>query len=274
MARLVLLSSQVVHGTVGLSAMVPALQRLGHEVLAVPTVVLSSHPAPGRQVAGTRIPGRDIAAILSALAANGWLAGVDGMLTGYLPSVEAAEAACCAVEAVESAAPRAILLCDPVLGDDPKGLYIDVAAAEAIRRDLLPRADLATPNRFELAYLTGRRVTNRTEAAKALDCLDCGGGVATSIPGADGYLENVLTLGPCLAATRVPRRPVAPHGTGDLMAALLLAALASGCRPTVALRRATAQVDAVLAASPDSGRLALAALPLDPAPWPVEDWSL
>ena len=49
MARLLALSSQVVRGTVGLSAIVPAWQRLGHEVIAVPTVILSRSSGSGPQ---------------------------------------------------------------------------------------------------------------------------------------------------------------------------------------------------------------------------------
>ena len=119
------------------------------------------------------------------------------MLTGYLPSADAVVAAARAVSLIRSRSPEAIVLCDPILGDDPKGLYIEAAAAEAIRDALLPLADLATPNRFELAYLSARPVQNRTDAARALECLACGGGVATSIPGTHpGYLDNVLWIGP------------------------------------------------------------------------------
>ena len=44
MARVLALSSYVAFGSVGLAAIVPALHWLGHEVIALPTVVLSNHP--------------------------------------------------------------------------------------------------------------------------------------------------------------------------------------------------------------------------------------
>ena len=273
MARLLALSSQVVRGTVGLSAIVPAWQRLGHEVIAVPTVILSNHPAPGRKIAGTRIAAADLDAIIAALDANDWLTGIHGVLTGYLPSADAVVAAARAVSLIRSRSPEAIVLCDPILGDDPKGLYIEAAAAEAIRDTLLPLADLATPNRFELAYLSARPVQNRTDAARALECLACGGGVATSIPGTHpGYLDNVLSIGLNLAITAVGLRSGAPHGTGDLMAALLLSALVQGKGPIQALRWATAAVDSVLEASGSLDRLSIEAMPVHTAPWPCETW--
>ena len=55
MARILAISSQVVRGHVGLSAIVPALQRLGHEVLPIPTIILSNHPGhPARPVPASR----------------------------------------------------------------------------------------------------------------------------------------------------------------------------------------------------------------------------
>lgn len=273
MARLLVISSQVVRGAVGLSVIAPALARLGHEVLPLPTVLLSSHP--GRHVtAGLAMPVDRLAAMLDALDANGWLAGLDGVLTGYLPSAEHVRFAALAVDRVRRASPAALYLCDPVLGDDPKGLYIDGAAAAAIRDELLTRARLATPNRFELAFLTGRAVAGIDDAARALLCLACGGGVATSVPADGGTIANVAAFDDTIAVTRVARRADAPHGTGDLMSALLLEALVTGAEPGAALAHATAVADAALEASRGGDVLRLpAALATTCSPWPLESWS-
>ena len=85
MARVLAVSSQVVRGHVGLSAAVPALQRLGHEVWPVPTIVLSNHPGHPH-AAGTEIEPGVLDAMLDALDRNGWLGEVDAVLTGYLPA--------------------------------------------------------------------------------------------------------------------------------------------------------------------------------------------
>src|SRR5687768_930784 len=53
--RVLAISSQVVYGPVGSSAAVPAMRRLGLDVLELPSVLLSNHPghgAPVRQVIG------------------------------------------------------------------------------------------------------------------------------------------------------------------------------------------------------------------------------
>jgi pyridoxine kinase len=132
LARVLAISSQVARGAIGLSAAVPALQALGHEVIALPTILLSNHPGYAR-FAGERVAAELLQRMLDALTANGWLASIDAVLTGYLPSPEHVSFARGAVEQVKQTRPRSIFVCDPVLGDDPKGLYIARDAAEAIR---------------------------------------------------------------------------------------------------------------------------------------------
>ncbi len=274
MARILAISSQVVRGHIGLSAAAPALQRLGHEVWPMPTILLSSHPGHPRFAAAPMDPAL-LAGMAEALEANGWLGQVDAVLTGYLPSAAHVDVAAGIVERVRRLRPGVLYLCDPVLGDDPKGLYIAREAAERVRDRLISLADLATPNRMELEFLTGRPVRGIDEAARALECLMCGGGIATSIPG-DGEpgLANVLSLGPDLAITRVARRDQAPHGTGDLMAALIAGHIVSGAAPGRALALATAAIDRVLAASYGDDELQLTAALgaiAEPAPWPIEE---
>jgi pyridoxine kinase len=280
MARILAISSQVAHGTVGLSIVVPALHALGHGVIGLPTVVLSNHPGHAH-VAGDQIAPKVLHAMLDALEDNGWLAGLDAVLTGYLPTGGHVAFAAEAVRRVRviNGAHRVTYLCDPVLGDDPKGLYINEEAARSIRSALVPVADLATPNRFEQSYLTGVDVRTPDDSRRAF--LDCFGTFATSIP-ADGndHLYNVMSGADDGAMTVVPRRAKAPHGTGDLFSALLLSAWldnrvawAAGRRPAAAcaLAFATAGVDAALATSTDPDAISVAALPRAGA---VLDWAV
>ena len=87
MARVLAISSQVARGHVGLSAIVPALQGLGHEVIGLPTVLLSNHPGH-KVVAGERVSPALLRRMLDALEANGWLGEIEAVTTAYLPSVE------------------------------------------------------------------------------------------------------------------------------------------------------------------------------------------
>lgn len=236
MARVLALSSQVVRGHVGNSAAVPALRSLGHEVWPLPTVLLSNHPGQGR-VAGCPIPPGTIEAIASALAENGWLGSADAVMTGYLPSADHVAAAAAVIAATRLATAglgrQCLVLVDPVLGDDPNGLYIDPEAAAAIRETLIPQADAVTPNRFELEFLTGRPVTDIADATAALVSLGRCHGVATSIPGREpDSIANVLVSGGKTHVATSARRMHVPHGTGDVLAALFLGHILCGLSPS------------------------------------------
>jgi pyridoxine kinase len=273
LARVLAISSQVARGHVGLSVIVPALQRLGHEVWALPTVLLSNHPGH-RHAASARVEAVALQRMVDALEQNGWLGEVDALLTGYLPSVAHVAFAAETVARLRAMRQGLIYLCDPIIGDEPKGLYIDAEAAAAIRDALVRRADIATPNRFELSYLTGKEAGDLAWAAKASRALGVGSVLTTSLPGADEKERaNLIVSREGAFVTRVPLRSNAPHGTGDLMSGLLLGYLLGECNMKQALAQATAVVDAVLAASEGADELRLASWAgssVDVAPWPVE----
>jgi pyridoxine kinase len=258
MARVLALSSHVAFGSVGLAAMVPALHWLGHDVIVMPTVVLSNHPGYPR-FAGEPIPAAQIAAMLDALEANGWLKDTAAVISGYLPSPAHVAEARSAVERVRRANAGALYVCDPVFGDEPEGIYLSEATASAIRDELLPLATLATPNRFELSWLAGLPVGDPIEARQAAWALGVPSVLATSVPADDNRLANVLVMGSECAACYVRRRPSAPHGTGDLLAAMYLGNLLNGASPAYSLGASTSAVDASVAASMSRDELPLAA---------------
>lgn len=256
MARVLVLSSHVAFGTVGLAVTVPVLQSLGHEVIALPTIVLSNHPGYPH-VAGEKLPAVDLERMLNALAANRWLRGTDAVLTGYLPTPSHVVAACSAVRRVRAGNASALIVCDPIFGDDPEGLYLDAPTAAAVRQQLLPLCDLATPNRFELAWLTGRKVDSPETAVEAARALDVPAVVATSIPAPGDQLASLHVSKNEACGCFVPRRRTAPHGTGDLLAALYLGHALNGAEPGTALGAAVAGVEAAIGASADRDELSL-----------------
>ena len=259
MARILALSSQVVSGYVGLSAIVPALQRLGHEVLALPTILLSNHPG-GQSASGGRTDPAMLERILETLDGNGRLNHIDGVLSGYLPTLAHVAVASIAIARCRAHNPDLVVLCDPVLGDDPQGVYIDAAAAAALRDNLVHEATILTPNRFELAWLTGLPVTDVSTAIRAARTLLRPIVIATSIPQPDNRLATLAITPDHVEIASVVRRASAQNGTGDLLAALFLAGYLGSYRSLKdALTGAVAQVDALLAASEGHSELQLAA---------------
>jgi pyridoxine kinase len=272
MARVLAISSYVARGHIGLGAIVPALNALGHEVVALPTIVLSNHPGHAH-VACHAVPAERLREMAGVYEVSGWLGEFDAVLTGYLPSVAHVRAAAGIVCNVRSANESAFYLCDPVLGDDPGGLYIDEAAAAAIRAELIPLANLVTPNRFELAWLAGRTVDTARDAAEAARKLGEVPALVTSVPASHAHVQNLLVHEDGVFVCTVPRLPHVPHGTGDFMAALYLGWTLDGTGPADSLARAVAGTRIAAESSAAADELQLAAKgPLwsNPAPEPVE----
>ena len=98
-----------------------------------------------------------------------WLGEVAGVLSGYLGDAEQATAVASLVRAVQARNPDAIYVCDPVMGD-MGGLYVPQQLAEALRDVLLPIADIATPNRYELEWIAGTKLEDmRTTMIAAME---------------------------------------------------------------------------------------------------------
>jgi pyridoxine kinase len=242
----VVVSSHVVRGSVGNRAAVFALERLGFPVWAVPTVTLPWHPGHGPS---TRIvpPEDAFAAFMADLERAPWLGEIAGVLSGYLGDAAQAGPVASLVEAVKARNPAALYLCDPVIGD-AGGLYVPEATARAIRDRLLPLADIATPNRHELQWLTGGPLDDNRAVIGAATRLGPERVLVTSAHAMmTGSIGNVL-LTPreaFLAEHRTIARP--PNGPGDLTGAMFLARRLAGDNDEKALLTTTAAVFEVIA---------------------------
>ncbi len=245
LTRVLILSSWVAHGHVGLSAAAPVLQMLGHSVTQVPTTILSNHPG-WPHVAGAPVPVDQLAAMLAALEANGWLAGHDAVLTGYLPTPGHVALAADLVRRLRATdrAPRIIV--DPILGDRPGGLYVPEPVAVALRDQLLPLADLVTPNAFELGWLCGRETETHEQAVAAASrlCHASAAVLVTSLPVPGPHIGVLLAERSRVQLWQTPRREGVPHGVGDVFSALVAAGLTVGA----ALGHLSALIEASLGA--------------------------
>ena len=217
MARVLAISSQVVYGPVGLNCIVPALQMQGHEVLPVPTILLSNHPGHGKPEGRATAPS-EISAMIFALEKLGAFKDLDAVITGYFASAEQIEI----VAALIGRLKCKIILVDPVLGDDGK-LYVAQAVAEAIRDKLVPLATIVTPNAFELSWLTGHVVGNENEAVGAARSLNVNEVLATSIPHSANELSTLRITRASFEKITTQKEAKVANGTGDYLSGLYLA---------------------------------------------------
>jgi len=257
------IQSHVVMGHVGNSAAVFPLQRLGREVWPLMTVEFSSHTG----YAGWRGRAFDAGLIdecVAGLQAIGALGRCAGLLTGYLGRPEIGEAALRALSSIRAANSVAAYACDPVIGDIGRGSYVAAGVGEFFRDRALPYATIATPNAFELEWLTGEPAGRLATARRAIAGLRRRGPrivVAKSLA-LDDTPTDALDM---LAADetgfwrlRTPKLAIAVNGAGDLFAALFFHHwLETGSTPE-ALSRAASSVHAIVAVTKAAGSRELA----------------
>ena len=256
--RFLSIQSSVAYGHVGNSAATFPLQRLGHEVWPVPTVVFSNHTGYGAW-RGPLLPPDDVRAVVTGIAERGVLATCDGVLSGYLGGPGICEVVVDAVAQVKAANPAATYTCDPVMGNATSGCFVDPAIPPIIREQVVPVADIITPNQFELGFLTH---TEPDDLASTLESADIarGLGPATVLvtsflrpDGPDDTIEMLAVTGDGAWSVRTPRLPMKANGSGDLTAALFTAHLKETGSAADALASTVSSVYAVLAATLESG---------------------
>jgi pyridoxine kinase len=162
-----------------------------------------------------------------------------------------------------AARPGLPYLCDPVLGDEGPGLYLPVETGEIIRRDLIPRASIATPNAFELGWLTGHAPRTIAETRAAALALIATGPARVFVTGLSAGLPagetGILAVEAGAAAlVRTPRLPHRAEGAGDLAAALILAHQLAGRGIAETAALTAASLLAVLEATLSAGQRELA----------------
>ncbi|MDE2580558.1 MAG: pyridoxal kinase PdxY [Rhodospirillales bacterium] len=261
------IASSVAYGHVGNSAVVFPLQRLGAEVWPIATVRFSNHPGHGG-FTGTVTEAAEVRALVDGIAARGVLGACDAVLSGYLGAAETGPAVLHAVDLVRAANPAALYCCDPVIGDDGPGVYVRPGVAAFLRERGIAAADLATPNRFELEFLTGRRVTTLAEAKAAAAVLAARlrpngprAVLVTSLrsePTQDDAIDLLVTEAGRFWRLRTPLLPIVVNGAGDALAALFLFHRMAAGDAGAALAAAASAIQAVLRRTQAAGGRELA----------------
>jgi len=252
------IQSHVAYGHVGNSAAVFALQRIGVEVWPVHTVQFSNHPGHGGW-RGDVFSGEAIRLLVQGIAERGVLESCDGVLSGYLGAPDTGEAVVDAIVCVKQANPAARYCCDPVIGDVGPGIYVHSGIPEFIKARMLPIADIATPNQFELEYLAGGAAPTLSALASAIDVVHALGPqvvLVTSLRTDDtpnDAIDLAVSDGLDCYRLRTPQLPIAVNGAGDAMAALFFAHYLKTGSAADAMALAASSIHGVLRRTVEAG---------------------
>ena len=252
--KILSIQSSVAYGYVGNSAAVFPLQRLGHEVWPVLTVHFSNHTGYGAW-RGPLISPDDVRDVIAGIEDRGVLGTADAVLSGYQGDPAVGRVVLDAVARVKELNPAAVYCCDPVMGDVGRGMFVKPGIPAYLRDEVVPRADIVTPNHFELDFLAGRSTTTLPEVLDAVDVVRATGPrdvLVTSVLHTDSTpdtLDLVAVSDAGAWAVTTPLLPIAPNGCGDVTAALYLAHLTTTGSPARALELTASSIYSVLEAT-------------------------
>jgi pyridoxine kinase len=238
--RILLINDMVGYGKVALSAMMPVLSHMQHQVYNLPTALVSNTLDYGRFA---MLETTDY--MTDAMAAWKELGfAFDAVAAGFIVSEKQARLVMRFCE--EQRAAGALIFADPIMGDHGR-LYNGVAETTiAYMRELVQVSDFIVPNYTEAAYLAG-------EAYQADGMREAE---------VDHLLERLLSVGAksvVITSARVDNRdavivydhkknqrdilhfsgiPVRVPGAGDLFHAIFIANILSGSSPAESAGRA------------------------------------
>ncbi|MEV0730583.1 pyridoxal kinase PdxY [Polymorphospora sp. NPDC050346] len=241
------IQSAVAHGHVGNSAAVFPLQRIGVEVVPVPTVNFSNHTGYGAW-RGPLIPPPDVAEILLGVEERGVFPQVDVVLSGYQGSVGIGDVIVDVVRRVKAANPSAVYACDPVMGNARSGCFTAPEIPHLLRDRVVPVADIITPNQFELGFLTGTEPASIESTLASADLARAMGPstvLVTSVERPDreeGTIEMLVVDGAGAWLVTTPHLPFKANGSGDVTAALFTAHYVATKDAAVSLERTASSV--------------------------------
>jgi hydroxymethylpyrimidine/phosphomethylpyrimidine kinase len=191
--------------------------------------------------------------------------GADALKTGMLGSAEMVET----VARILDTAPGVPVVVDPVMMAKGGAALLAQDAAAGVRRLLVPRATLLTPNAPEAAVLTGFTVETTDDLRRAGDALLAAGAAAVlrrggHVPG-PRVIDVLMTPAgeTTFEGERLDTRHT--HGTGCTLASACAVGLAQGLPLTDAVARAWAYVHEAIRRAPGLGA---GHGPLDHA-WPM-----
>jgi pyridoxine kinase len=168
------IQSHVVYGHVGNSCAVFPLQRLGREVWAINTVEFSNHTGY-KSWRGEALNPDLVDSLVLGLEERDVLKNCEAVLSGYLGDPATGRAIIAAVKKIRAHAPEALYCCDPVMGDIDRGFYVKPKIPEIFKNEMIPLADIVTPNQFELDALTGINTKTIEDLKEALKRLHAAG---------------------------------------------------------------------------------------------------
>jgi pyridoxine kinase len=246
------IQSHVAYGYVGNRVASFSLERMGLEIMPINTVQLSNHTGYPKW-RGQFFEAIHLFEVTHGLQELGVLNNCKAILSGYMGDLSTGKVIAQAVGEVKLLNPKAIYCCDPVIGDIGHGIFVRKGIPEFFMEELIPRANIITPNFFEAQFIAGMEINNFDDVRKACYKIHVMGAPIILIT---SYMQQqhlneiniLLSFNDNLYMITTPYLPFTKHisGCGDLFSALFLGNYLIHKDPVTALEQATSSVFAIM----------------------------
>ncbi len=245
-----------------LAGIFPIIGGIMKSILSIQSHVVFGHAGNSSAVegwTGRAFTADDINELVQGVVNIGQLKNCSAVITGYQGSPEQCSAVINTVNRVREANPKALYVCDPVMGAPDKGCIVAPGIAGHLVKEIMPMADVIVPNQFELGQFTNTAIDSLETAVSACrKALTLGPDIVLvkhlhSL--SDNQFSMMLATGDdCYLAQRphlnFEKEPV---GVGDLISAVYTANLLSGLTPVEAFTHCHNAVYGVLKKTFDMG---------------------
>jgi len=226
MSTLLSIQSAVTWGAVGNTMAEKVMAGSEHHFCRVDTVQLTAHPGHGFRAGGS-VSDTDFADLLDGISRLGLWPGFSAVMIGYIGRAGQISPIKSALAGYRLNGNGPVML-DPAIGDHGR-IYVDKETASGVATQLLPEANILTPNAFELGYLTSTLISTPDDAEKAAfslfqDHVNIEGIAVTGLPldhdVGDAWIDRKgMTL---FRKPALIRNSGGYSGAGDLFAALMM----------------------------------------------------
>lgn len=257
------IQSHVAYGHAGNSAAVFPLQRLGFEVLPVHTVQFSNHTGYG-VFRGQIFTAQHIQEVITGIAERGIFEKIDAVLSGYMGDAAIGNIIVKTVAQIREHNPQALYLCDPVMGDVGRGLFVAQTIPSFMREQATTQASIITPNQFEFELITQKTLASQQDAVKTARELIATNPqlqtvIITSLATPDieqGHLGTLAVTAQeaWLVTTQLIELTPLPNGMGDVFSSVYLGRILQGYPVNQALELATSTLYALVSHTENGSR--------------------
>ena len=163
------IQSDVLWGAVGQKAAMPIYNAAGIEATQLATVTLAAHP--GYSIQNRAImPADSLSELLDEFLTLSARPALSALHIGYFGAADQVARVADFCHEARRHHPTIKILLDPVFGDGNRR-YVKDEIIDAVIDNLVPQADIITPNHFELSLLANKKIDSLEVAREALSTL-------------------------------------------------------------------------------------------------------